>query len=82
MVTTTTTTFNAGTAQSVADAVKRGDDYRDWVSRVWGIQGFLHADRPRPLAYSISQLGKLQPICGTDALVFDAVVLFLEHAQR
>lgn len=26
--------------------------------------------------------GELQPICGTDALVFDAAVLFLEHTPR
>lgn len=37
---------------------------------------------PTPWKKSIPQLSELQPLCGVDALVFDAVVLFLEHPQR
>lgn len=42
-------------------------------------QGVLHVACVTKLAWSISQLGELYQVCGTDALVFNVIVLFLTY---
>ena len=53
-----------------------------FATSIKNVQGFLYADGSLALARSISEPGQLQPLCGTDAVGSDAIVLFPDDATR
>lgn len=52
------------------------------MALVLALQSVLYLVHLAPLTAGVPQLGQLQSLGRVDALVFDALVLFLAHAPR